>query len=324
MTVNKKIIQTIQQHKSFLLSTHVNPDPDALCSEMALALYLKSIGKKVLILNEDDTPERFQFLPGVKHIESFKKEISYNYDVAVILDCGDIDRIGKVRSCLNLEKPIINIDHHITNDKFGTINLVEPDASSTAEVLYELLTQAQCWFSRDIALHLYVGIMTDTGSFRYENTTAKTHAIIAQLMKFKFSAYDLYRKLYESMPVNDLKNFTKVISKFDESYEGKAVTVELKKNFVSKFSGDFDLRDSIFKFLRAIKGLEVIAIFTEISKKETRVNLRSAKNVNVAAIAHHFSGGGHRRASGCVIEANMKQAREQILRAIGKELKWKE
>lgn len=324
MNDSKKILQTIKNNKVFLLSTHVSPDPDALCSELAFAMCLQSLGKKVFIVNEEKVPDRFLFLPGAKQIKSFGQFKKIDYDVAVVLDCGELDRIGDVRLLLDSKKPVINIDHHITNDSFGTLNLVEPEASSTAEVIYDLLQLMRVSITKLIALHLYVGIMTDTGSFRYENTTARTHAIIADLMRFGFSAYELYRKLYESMPLNDLKNFTRVISGFEENLGGRAVTVQLKNSLVEKFSGDFDLRDSVFKFLRSIKGVEVIAIFTEISPTKTRINLRSTRRVNVAAIAGHFHGGGHRRASGCIINKNMKQAREMLLHEIRKAMKWKE
>ena len=192
------IIRAIKKYNSFLISTHVNPDPDAICSELALAEYLRSIGKKVTIVNQVSIPDRFLFFPGAKAIKQYKEKMRVEFDIAIIVDCGELSRIGKVQQLLDEFSTVINIDHHITNDSFGRINFVDPQASSTAEILYDLLTKAGCRLTKSIAVNLYAGIMTDTGSFRYDNTKTKTLTIAAHLMKFKFSASDLYAKLYES------------------------------------------------------------------------------------------------------------------------------
>ena len=314
----KNIIQTIRRSEKVLISTHVNPDPDALCSELALTDFLKSLGKKVTIVNHEAVPRQFYFLPGARSIKPYQENKNKVYDVAIVVDCGDLNRIGKVQNLIRKDKILINIDHHITNDSFGTLNLVEPSASSTAEVIYELLLKAGCVFNKNLAMHLYIGIMTDTGSFRYENTTARTHAIVAELLKFKISASKVYRKLYEIISFKDLKEFTKIISRFDMFFAGKVVCVRLRKAALSKFSGEFDLRDAIFKFLRPVKSVEVFVIFTEVGKNKTRVNLRSTNTFDVAKLANDFKGGGHRRASGCVVNKSIPEAQKEVLGKIRK------
>ena len=316
----KSIIQTIKKNKKFLISTHVSPDPDALCSELALAIYLKSLGKKVTIINHEAVSPRLHFLPGARSIKPYKDKKRNDYDVAIVVDCGDLNRIGKVRGLIRKERILINIDHHITNDFFGDLNLVRPAASSAAEVLYELLLKAGCVFTKNLALHLYIGIMTDTGSFRYENTTARTHTIVAQLLKFKISAPAVHRKLYEIIPFNDLKEFTKIVNSFDMFFAGKVICVQLRKRALLRFSGEFDLRDAIFKFLRSIESVEVFVILTEVEKNKTRVNLRSTNLFDVAKLANYFKGGGHRRASGCLVSKNIPAAQKDVLREIRKAL----
>ncbi len=316
----KNVIEMIKKNDRFLISSHVNPDPDALCSELALGIFLRSIGKKVSIVNHQAVPGRFHFLPGVRGIKNYWKNRKVNYDVAIIVDCGDLNRIGKVQALIQKDKVLINIDHHITNDLFGHINLVDPHASSTCEVLYELFLNSGCVFNKNLAILLYTGIMTDTGSFRYENTTARTHAIAAALMKFKFSASQLHRKLYETITFRDLKEFTNVISHFDMYFNKKVACVELRKKILSKFSGEFDLRDTIFKFLRSIKDVEVFVIFTEVGHSKTRVNLRSSSTFDVARLASLFGGGGHCRASGCTVDQGIPQARKEVLKNIRKAL----
>jgi len=314
------VIQVLKAKKRFLISTHVNPDPDALCSELALAEYLRSAGKSVTIVNDAEVPRRFRSLPGGRRIRSYGKARMLDYDVAVIVDCGDLNRIGRVQGILQQDRILINIDHHISNDRFGDYNLVCPKVSSTAEVLYELLKKAKCRFTKSMARHLYIGIMTDTGCFRYENTSAQTHAITAELMKWNLAPQKIYQSFYEVISFKDLKEFFDVMGRFSMHFNGKVATVELTRKVLGKFSGDFDLRDSIFKFLRAIKGVEVVVILTEVKPDKTQVNLRSTETYDVAKLAGYFKGGGHRRASGGMIEKNIAQARKDVLNRIRKEI----
>ncbi|MCK5344948.1 MAG: bifunctional oligoribonuclease/PAP phosphatase NrnA, partial [Candidatus Heimdallarchaeota archaeon] len=256
-----KVLNTIEINNVFLISTHVSPDPDALCSQISLGQYLKSLGKKVYMINEDRVPERFMFLPGVKAVKKVKEDQKLDYDVAIVVDCGDLNRIGTVRKIIDPNKMLINIDHHVTNDSFGDLNFVISKASSTAEVVYDLLRRAHVKLDKDLATLLYVGIMTDTGSFQYDNTSAYTHKIVGNLLEFDVPVNTLYQRLYETVPLTDLKYFTKIVNTFDSLFDGKVICVELKKRILNKFSAEFDLRDKIFKYLRAIKGVEVLVIF---------------------------------------------------------------
>ncbi len=316
-----KILKVIRKYKSFLITTHVSPDPDALASQLAIALYLKSLGKRVHLINADHLPKRFTFFPSSKLIKKIKNNQKVTFDAAIIVDCGDLDRIGLVKNLIRPGHILINIDHHITNKGFGDLNMLVTGASSTAEVIFDLLRRARFSLTKNIAVLLYLGIMTDTGSFRYENTTAHTHEVVADLMRFRFSVPGLYRKIYECVPLNDIRYFTKVANVFDTLHKGRVICVELRRHVVKKFSEEFDLRDKIFRFLRAVKNVEVVIILTEQKKKnETRVNFRAQGKVDVAALAARFQGGGHRQASGCLVKDNIKEARKRILSEIRKVL----
>ncbi len=212
-----KILQIFKAHQRFLIATHVNPDPDALCSQLALAEYLKQLGKTVHVVGEEKVPQRFLFLPSARTVKAVTSKTHLDYDVALVLDCGELDRIGKVAALIQKDKILINIDHHITNDFFGQVNLVASKSSSTCEIIYTLLKKAGVRLTKSMALHLYAGIMTDTGSFRYENTSPTTHAIAGELLKSGFSAYDLYRRFYESIPLNDVRHFAKILSGIAQS-----------------------------------------------------------------------------------------------------------
>ncbi|HSA31088.1 MAG TPA: bifunctional oligoribonuclease/PAP phosphatase NrnA [Candidatus Omnitrophota bacterium] len=316
----KKFLELIRQARTFLICSHVNPDPDAFASELALSIYLESIGKKVHVVAEDAPSKHMGFMPGIGKVHAIGRRTRLDYDVAVIMDCGDLDRIGKIKRLLREGRPIVNIDHHVTNTKFGDLNYVDAKASSTSELIYSLFKGWQVSLPRDIAYLIYTGIMTDTGSFRYTNTSAHTHAIIAELLKYDFLPQDIFKLVYENVPLADLKYFTQVASEFDALHDGALICVDLPKRIVNKFSKEFDLRDKIFGLLRSIKGVEVLMIFTEDGKNRTRVNFRSQGSVDVAQIAYYFNGGGHSKASGCILDCDMKAARRRILKRVAREV----
>lgn len=319
----KTIINILKKYDNFLISSHISPDPDALSSELAVAEYLKKLGKKVQIINHECVPDRYEFLPGVGTIKGLTDKMKPQFQAAVIVDCGDLARIGNVRRLINDETVIINIDHHVTNDKFGHVNCVEPNASSTAEVLFNIFTSAKFSLTKSLAANLYAGLMTDTGCFCYDNTTAKVHSIASKLREYDFPAYDMYRRSYEAIPLKDMKAFTQLISQFKTFLDNRVVYIEIKKNILKKFSDDFDLRDSILKFIRSIEGVEVFVIISEVSSNVIRVNFRSSDKVNVSKIAADLGGGGHRKASGCVLNGTFDAAKKKVFQAIKKELKVK-
>lgn len=318
-----KILESFNKYRIFIVATHVNPDPDALASQLAVAMYLKALGKKVVVLGEEDLLLRYAFLPGTKMIRKVNPKKKIAYDAVIVVDCGDLGRVGAIEKILDPQKPIINIDHHITNHFFGTINHVVPKASSTAEIIFEMFEFAQFKIDKKIATLLYLGIMTDTGSFRFENTTSRTHEVVSQLLRFKLPVNSFYQQLYETVPLEDLQYFTKVVGGFRSYFNNQVLIVELRRSMLKKFSKEFDLRDKVFSYLRAIKGVEVIGILTEQGKNKTRVNFRSQHEVDVARLAAFFDGGGHSRASGCIVAGDISQASEMILSKLKKVFKTK-
>ncbi|MBF0484252.1 MAG: hypothetical protein HQL25_06055, partial [Candidatus Omnitrophica bacterium] len=170
----------------------------------------------------------------------------------------------------------------------------------------------------DQAVLLYTGIMTDTGSFRFDNTSHRAHEISGELLDFGFSANEIYRKIYETTPLGDMKLLSKVLTHFDLFENDQVVFVNLPKQVMDQFSGEFDLRDRIFDFFRSIKEIEAVIIFTEVSRKLTRINFRSKTRLNVAKLSEIFGGGGHRRASGCQIDRSINQARAMVLKQLKK------
>lgn len=316
----KAVADAIKKHKRFIITTHINPDADAIGSALAFAIVLKALGKSVTVLNEDPVPGWLKFLPRTQWVRNPSQVRSLNYDAAIALDCGDLARVGNVRGLLRKDRLLVNIDHHKTNDHFGGVNLVLPESSSTAEVLYELFRHMKVRLSKDAAILLYAGIMTDTGSFRYDCTSERTHAIAGELIAHGLSAQEIYSQIYDVVSVDDLNMFMGVASRVEFKRQRKLACLDLKKKDQAKFSDSFDVRDKIFSFLRSAQGVEVIVIFNEVGQNRTRVNFRSKGHVDVARFASRFHGGGHAKASGCTLELGIKETRAKILNALVKEL----
>jgi phosphoesterase RecJ-like protein len=316
----KNVLTVIRRHRKFLVTTHHNPDADAVSSALAMAMFLKSLGKHVVVLNEDACPEWLRFLPGTSLLKKAGAIKQVDYEAAIVLDCGDLGRAGGVGKLIQKGKPMVNIDHHVTNDSFGTINVVWPKASSTCEMVFDLLNEAKYKLNKNMAILLYAGIMTDTGSFRYENTSAHSHAVAEKLMAFKFSASHMYDRLYVGIPVGDMKMFTDVIHGAKMIDGNRVFCVSLSKKAAGRFSKSFDLKEKIFTFLRSVEGIEVVVILTELNPKEVRVNLRSQNSFDVASLAQAFNGGGHKKAAGCKIYEPLAQAQKTICRAIHQRL----
>ncbi|MBF0387450.1 MAG: bifunctional oligoribonuclease/PAP phosphatase NrnA [Candidatus Omnitrophica bacterium] len=321
--MENKIIEALKNSRKVLVTMHVHPDPDAMGAALAMVLFLKSLGKDVRLYNEDACPSWLAFMPRAVLCRKVSGQERFVPDTAVILDCGDLERIGKVRGLIPAGARVINIDHHITNKLFAELNLVKKKYSSTSEILFELLKHAGCVFTKDIAILLYLGILTDTGSFGFDSTTSHTHEVIAELLKFNIPVARLYRQVYETLPREDLKAFLSAMNRLELECGERVACLMMTRKDVALFSEGFDIRDKIFGFLRAVKGLDVIVIITEADNGRVRINMRGRGVLDVARISQKFNGGGHKNASGCYISGTMSQARIKILSAIKEGLKWK-
>lgn len=320
----KKAAAEIRRHKRFLISVHTNPEGDALGSELALYYLLKKLGKEAFIINEDPLSPEYSFFPGKENLKIYKPALKrVDFDCMVILDCTDLNRIGQVQKLYREHKPILNIDHHISNKKFGAVNWVEPRASSASELVFYLYKEMDVSLDEDSALLLYTGILTDTGSFRYSNTTGATHKVAAELLRFNLKANQIYKNIYENIPFSDIQILTKTLSRIHRAYAGKIVWVEVEAKLLRHKKLSFDLTDYILGFVRAIKDTEVAILFKENlgARGEIRVNLRSTGLADVNKIAQAFGGGGHKAASGCTIRGKLADVRKKVIAEIRQELK---
>jgi phosphoesterase RecJ-like protein len=303
----KKIIEKVNQKRSFLITSHMNLEGDALGSELATYILLKKLKKKVVIFNNDNTPDIYKFLPFSDRIKN-NLDNSSSFDVAFVLDCSDASRVGRVKDYLSKCDCIINIDHHISNTSFGDMNWVEWKRSSTCEMIYQLCKKINI-IDRNIAFCLYTGIFTDTGNFTYANTDRNTHRIISNLMRYNISPHRVYENIHSLCDLYDLKFIGKVISSLKFDTQRKICWAKIKR-WEEK---EYDLTEVIFSIMRLLKGIEVFILFKKIDGDKVRVNFRSRSKVDVNKIAQFFGGGGHKRASGTTINGTMESIEKKVI-----------
>ncbi|MFH0912694.1 MAG: bifunctional oligoribonuclease/PAP phosphatase NrnA [Candidatus Omnitrophota bacterium] len=320
----KKAVARIKKHKNFLITSHTNLEGDALGSELAFSRLLQKLGKGTVIVNEDDYPPQYAFLPDINKMKKFRSNIKgINFDCLAFLDCSDFTRSGEVFRLNKANKPTLNIDHHISNSRFADTNWIDACASSCSEMIYQLYRALRIPLDRESAVLLYAGILTDTGSFRYSNTTSFTHKAISELLKFNLDIPGIYKNIYESIPFEDAQLFSKILPQMRREAQGRIIWFQLKRGILRNKKLSFDLSEHILSFGRAIEDAQVVVLFKEnLSKKnEVRVNFRSHGKVDVNAIAGFFGGGGHKTASGATIHGKIDDVRRKVLAKINQALK---
>jgi len=320
----KKVVECIKRNKYFLITAHTNLEGDALGAELAFYQILKKLGKFATIINEDELPYGYEFLPGASKIKKFKPNIKgIRFDCFVALDCSDLKRTGEVYRINTAGKPILNIDHHISNERFGNINWVEPNVSSCSEMIYKLYKKLRLPLDRNTAIFLYTGMLADTGSFRYSNTTSFTHKAVAELLKYNLDIPQIYKSIYENVPFSDMQLLSRILPEIKRQAGGRIIWFQVKKNMLKNRKLSFDLSEHILSFGRAIKDAQVVVLFKENLgvRDEVRMNFRSQGKVDVNKIAQFFGGGGHKTASGATIGGTLEQVRKKVLAKIRESLK---
>ncbi len=307
----EEIIDIINSHSKFLITSHIDPEGDALGSQLALGRLLERRGKVVDIVNEDKVPDNYSFLPGV---EKIKSKLERDFEVAIFLDSAEVSRVGKVVDFIDFKnKTIVNIDHHISNANFGDVNWVEPDSSSCGEMVYRLFKELNEEIDKEIALNLYTAIFVDTGSFRYSNTKPQTHRVMAELLNYSIKPEEIYEKVYETNSAAEVKLLGLALSQVCLTPDNKICWVKITREMLKRLKAELKKTDEFTNFARSIVGVEVAILFTELREGEIKVSFRSKGKVDVNKLARFFGGGGHRVASGCRIEGSMEEAERRVI-----------
>ena len=305
----------IKSSKKILLLSHVNPDGDTLGSMCALySMILERFKKKVDMSIVSNIPFNYGFLPNIKLAQRYFDQ-SLVYDLVITLDVAAIDRVRDAKILFDKAKCRINIDHHKTNPKYGDYNLIEPDASSCGEVLFNYFKKYNWSITEDAAICLYTAIMTDTGNFRFENTSPNALRAAAELIECGANPNRIYKLCYETKTKNLVMFQNYCVNKAEFCNDNKVVYTAIYKKDLEKFSAGDDYTDGIAETLRAIDTTEVSFVLKEVENKLTKVSMRS-KKIDVAKICEQFGGGGHTFAAGCTIKASINDSINKIMKEI--------
>jgi phosphoesterase RecJ-like protein len=318
------VAEEIRAGDRFLLTTHENPDGDALGSLLATQRILEALGKDsvmFLAAKEFPLPVEYRFLPLEEVFHESPADISDR--LVIFLDCGNIDRMP-VDFLRTAGSKVINIDHHHDNTRFGTVNLVDVDASCTAEILYDLAGLLGVELTPEIANALYVALVTDTGKFMYENTDARSHRMAAGLIEAGVEVNDVYRRLYEHAPIEKLKLLAQALDKIEVLDDGRLAVTYISTDDYTATGASEALTEGVIDHLRTIDGTAAAAVVrdqAESGRAERKVSMRSTDGrVDVSAIARIHGGGGHRRAAGFGTDLPYEQVVEFLIAEIDSQL----
>lgn len=274
-----------------------------------------------MIMHDNPPNPKFKFLKDFDKIMSFEEDMerNWNFDSAIILDTADLDRLGNVKKLLQREEkiPILNVDHHISNTNFGTINLVSQNASSACELVYLITKKIENFkIDKSLAYQIYTGIIYDTGRFAFSNTTTNSMEICAEMLKKGVDCHEVSKHIYFEKSFESIQLLGLGLKSMELHFNGKVGLITLEKRILSKNqNSDIDL-DNLVNFATAVKGVEVGILLREEEKGRFRVSLRSKDSVDVNKIAKVFNGGGHFKAAGCYINGNLKETKNHLLREL--------
>ena len=320
--VIEQLNSNIKNSKNILLVSHINPDGDTLGSMCGLYSLIKdNLKKKCDMVAVSDVPVTYNFLPyidEVKHISQF--DLSREYDLVIAIDVAAIDRCADAEKLFAKAKNTINIDHHETNIGYAKVNIIQPEAAATGEIILEIAEKLDWKISLESATNLYVAIVTDTGCFKFSNTTKRTMECGGKLLSIGVDPAGIYQKCYESSSKDMVLFQSYCVNKAEFLNDDKiAYTIVYKKDLEKFNNQGEDFTDGLTEKLRAIRTTEVAFVVKELNSTTSKVSMRS-KEKDIAQVCSAFGGGGHKLAAGAVIKANPKKAVSMILEEIKKRL----
>ncbi|HAP32462.1 MAG TPA: bifunctional oligoribonuclease/PAP phosphatase NrnA [Firmicutes bacterium] len=317
MDVNsREISELLHAHENVYILTHILPDGDAIGSALAWGTALRHHGKKVRIFCPGVVPRKYAFLPGVVAIEN-QFPANLPLGLVFVLDCGDLERLDYMKERVQSGLTIVNIDHHATNNYFGDYNIVDKSAAATGEMIYQLIQENNLLLSKEISLCLYVAIASDTGSFKYANTTPRVLKIASLLLENGVDPSLVSQKIFDEYPLSTVFLLRDTLNTLQLDQSLRIAWMSLHEDLLESYGAKEEELEGFVNYGKNINGVEVGIFFYHTRNGETKVGFRSKAVVDVGAVAASFGGGGHPRAAGCTIggwENNV--AMDKVIQAV--------
>jgi phosphoesterase RecJ-like protein len=314
-----EIAEVLKSRQRFVVMSHMRPDGDALGCTLAMALCLGQLGKDVTAWNEDGIPESFRYLPSSDLVTEPPAE-PQRFDVAIALDNAVKVRAGKSLAAVAHADVWINLDHHVTNEHYGDLNFIDATAPATGQILYELFRGHELPLTYAMADNLFVAISTDTGSFQYPNTTARTYEIAADLIRAGVKVGELSQKMYESYPRRRLELLRALLNVLRFTSRDRVASFALSVATAKSVGALPEDTEGLIDYIRAIDGVIAAAFFEELGDGRIRISLRSkSPKIDVSKVCGQFGGGGHKLAAGARTLGSLAEVQEKVLQAIDHE-----
>jgi phosphoesterase RecJ-like protein len=304
----------MREHDRFLIISHVNPDGDTTSSALATALMLEELGKTYVIVNEGETPAKFGFLPRFEHIRNLATDrLKETFSAVIAVDAADSQRMGNVRHLFTSQAALLNIDHHPTNDRFGHINVIRTDAAATAEIMFELMEAGGFTCTKDLAVCIYTGMLTDTGGFRYSNTSPNVMEIAAKLLRYGVNPGEIAERCLEEITLEHVQILRRSLQSLKLTHNNLVASLRVSHQDLMETGAGTEDASGLVNYARNIEGVEVGLSFLETEPGVVKVSLRARSRVDVSLIAKSLGGGGHAKAAGCTIYGNLGEIEQQVL-----------
>ncbi len=310
-------VDFLRRHDDYLIVSHQQPDGDAISSTLATGWLLERMGKTFVMYNEGPIPARLHVLRGCDRIRvADELPAGRKYRHVVCVDCADFARVGRAAAWIEEGALLLNIDHHPTNDGFGSVNLLRTDAAATAEILHDLVQAAGVAWDLEVATAIYTGLLTDTGGFRYANTTPNVMSVASFLLDHGVDGPALAESLLERMSIEQLLMLQRALPRLTFSSDRRIAWLWVTERDLQETGAANEHLEGLVNYPRNIEGVEVGMLFKQMGEGAVKVSLRSAGKVDVAQVAKRFGGGGHVRAAGCRLEAPLEEAVIQLVTAV--------
>jgi phosphoesterase RecJ-like protein len=303
------IRHAILQRQRFVITSHARPDGDAIGSQLAMAYALRQLGKSVSLVDKDPVPPQFQTFPGVHDIQ-VSATVDGQFDAAIVMECGDLSRTGVE----GFERYfVINIDHHPGNRMFGALNWFDEGAAACGEMVFEVIDALGVTLTPEIATHVYLAILTDTGGFHFSHITPRTFEICRRCSEAGAEPEAIARAVYDSCTMGRLRLMGAVLHNLELESGGRAALANLSLALLHEAGATYEDADGLINIPLTVKDIQAVAFFKEIAPNSYRISMRSKGDVDVNRVANTFGGGGHRNAAGCTLNGAYPEVRKRLL-----------